>query len=103
MTQMEKTMKKVTLTGQFSVGNVKVGKFAEIDFMYDGKNFHLPELLDVTSPHTFIKELDAQHGGNDWDCFEIIVEEQNGKWHYTGDYGRSDYISQWNRNDWETA
>jgi hypothetical protein len=93
-------MKNVTITGQFSVGHVKVGKFAEIDFMYDGKNLHLPELLDVTSPHTFIKELDAQYGGNDWDCWEVIVEERNGEFTYTGDYGRSDHILQYNRDKW---
>jgi hypothetical protein len=97
-------MKNVTLTGQFCVGNVKAGKFAEIDFMYDGKNFHLPELLDVTSPHTFIKELDKQFGSSVWDCFEVFAKQgDNGKWFDVADYGRSDYIGQWNRNDWETA
>jgi len=94
-------MKTVTLTGQFCVGNVKVSKFAKIDFMYDGKNFNLPELLEVTGPHTFIKELDEQFGNDAWDCFEVIVEEQpNGKWAYTGDYGRSDYIGQFDRKGW---
>jgi hypothetical protein len=95
-------MEKVTLKGQFCVGNVKVGKFANIDFMYDGVNFHLPEMLDVTSPHTFIKELDAQFGGSDWDCFELIMQKDfDGNWYYTGDYGRSHYIEQYNRDEWE--
>ena len=89
-------MKKVTLKGQFCVGNVKAGKFAEIDFMYDGVNFHLPE-----GPNTFIKELDTQFGGSDWDCWEVIVKEHsNGEWHYTGNYGYSDYIGQYQRDEW---
>lgn len=94
-------MEKVTLKGQFCVGNVKAGKFAEIEMLWDGKNFHIPSLQDVSIPYTFVKELDAQFGSDDWDCWEVIVaQDSNGNWRYTGDYGRSDYIGQYNRDEW---
>ena len=95
-------MSKILLKGQFCVGNVKSGKFGEIEFVYDGKNFHIPAMLDVGNiPYTFVKDLDQQFGSSDWDCWEVIAEQQpNGEWRYTGDYGRSDYIGQYNRDEW---
>lgn len=94
-------MKTVTLKGQFCVNGVKIGKFAEIDFLYDGKNFHIPSLLDTDIPYTFIKDLDSEFGSDQWDCWEVtVIEDQQGDWHYCGDYGQSDYCAQYRREEW---
>ena len=98
-------MKKVTLKGQFCIdskyGGVKAGKFGDIEMLYDGKNFHIPSLLDTSLPYNFIKELDEQYGSSDWKTWEVIAKESdNGEWHYVDDYGRSDAIIQYNRDEW---
>lgn len=77
------------IKGQFCVGNVKAGKYGVLDFDED----FTPQL-------DYIAELDNQFGSTNWDCFEVIaVEVTDGRYEYTGDYGYSDIILQFDREE----
>jgi hypothetical protein len=89
-------MKTITLKGQFygtdpeiNLG-VKLGKYAELDFIYDGKTFHPPE--------DYSGILDQAFGSDAWEGLEFIIKQHpDGTWYDCGDYGRSDEIIQLDR------
>ena len=88
------------INGQFCTRTVKTGKYADVEFLYDGKDFHPPAGI--------VQQLDKEFGSNDWDCFEIIVAERFPKdgrphWYSVSDYGRSDYIGQYHRKELQKA